>query len=214
MKRIRVAALAAAVLALAACSDSPSGAGRRDPVRDQALSDAIAGLNSPNFAKSGTAGVVEPTVIRFRSVEDPAFPADPAVCAAAPFGANVLLGASLWSEKSKGQSGEVTRDDFKRIGRATACVQITDPNFPPGLAQKFYAKFDLPEGSFTAVGACTLISNDVPTAGLVLGGCHLAITGAPASSAGGAVTSLSVFNPRRLPGFSTGSEWTLQSYPR
>jgi hypothetical protein len=213
VKRIRtLAPLAAAVLTLAACSDSPSGAGRA-PQRDQALADAISGLNAPAFARAGE-GTVEATVVRFRSVEDAEFPPDPAVCASAPFGVNVRLGASLWSESANGSRGQVVNESVRRIGSATACLRITDPTFPPGLPQQFYARFELPEGTFTAVGACTLISNNVPTAGLVLGGCHLGVTDGPPSSAGGAFTSLSVFNPRRLPGFATGSEWTMQLYPR
>jgi len=73
-------------------------------------------------------------------------------------------------------------------------------------------RFDLPEGPITARGGCTLVSNNVPTAGLVLAGCHLKVTQAPAWYSGGAIASLSVFNPRRLPGFLTGSDYTVQLY--
>ncbi len=149
---------------------------------------------------------------QFRSVEDPAFPPDPAICAAAPFRVNVKLGASLWSQRTRAFDGKVVEQQERIIGRATACVQLTNFSFPPGLQQNFYAVFDLPSGRYTATGTCTLISNDVPQAGLVLAGCNLKIVSAPAPVKGGAITSLSTFNPVHLPGFNTGSVWTVLAY--
>ncbi len=148
----------------------------------------------------------------FRSVEDPAFPPDAAICAQAPFRVNVQLGASLWSQGTRRFDGRVQGEHARRIGRATACVQLTNFLFPPGLQQNFYAVFDLPSGRYTAHGTCTLTSNNVPTAGLVLAGCALAIDAAPTGVKGGVITSLSTFNPAHLAGFSTGSLWTLQAY--
>ncbi|HEX8394564.1 MAG TPA: hypothetical protein VF665_19615, partial [Longimicrobium sp.] len=161
------AALAFLALA-AACSDAPAGMQR--PSADLAL--AGAGADQVQ-ASAETAG--EPAVLRFRSVEDADFPADRAVCTAAPFTPNVYLGASLWSEATAASGARVVNNRVRRIGRATACLRITDPTFPPGLPQQFFVRFDTPEGIFTANGACTLISNDVPERGLVLGGCHLRI---------------------------------------
>ena len=96
-----------------------------------------------------------------------------------------------------------------RIGKATACVQLTNFLFPPGLQQNFYAVFDLPSGRYTGLGTCTLSSNNVPQAGLVLAGCTLNVVSGPNGVLGGVITSASTFNPVRLPGFSTGSLWTL-----
>ncbi|MHB8872526.1 MAG: hypothetical protein ACYC8T_02460 [Myxococcaceae bacterium] len=152
-------------------------------------------------------------VYQFRSVEDPSTPPDPAVCAAAPFRVNVLLGASLWSTRSRSHDGKVVNDDAHRVGTATACVLLTSFLFPPGLQQQFYVQFDLASGRYTALGTCTLVSNDVPKTGLVLAGCALKVIGAPSGVAGGVATSTSVFNPFRLEGFSTGSYWMLQVYP-
>jgi hypothetical protein len=148
----------------------------------------------------------------FRSVEDPAFPPDAAICAQAPFRVNVQLGASLWSQRTRHVDGRVLGEHARRIGRATACVELTNFLFPPGLQQNFYAVFDLPSGRYTAHGTCTLTSNNVPQAGLVLAGCALAIDAAPTGVKGGVITSLSTFNPAHLAGFSTGSLWTLQAY--
>jgi hypothetical protein len=177
-----------------------------DPVAPHILPEdapAHAAAHSPAHGAS-------PIVVRFRSEEDPAFPPDPAVCAAAPFAVNVRLGASLWAEASNA-SGAV-KASTRRVGTATACVQITDPTFALGNPQRFYARFDLPEGRVTADGQCSAVSNDVPTPGLVLAGCFLRAVEYPDGYVGGAVTSLSIFNPANLPGFTTGSSWTVQLY--
>lgn len=149
---------------------------------------------------------------QFRSVEDPAFPADNALCAQAPFRVNVKLGASLWSEHVRAVDGRIMDDAVLRIGKATACLQLTNFLFPPGLSQNFYAVFDLPSGRYTGVGTCTLSSNNVPKAGLVLAGCTLNVVTGPDGVLGGMITSASVFNPARLTGFNTGSMWTLKAY--
>ncbi|MFT3838725.1 MAG: hypothetical protein QM723_17225 [Myxococcaceae bacterium] len=149
---------------------------------------------------------------RFQSIEDPAFPPDPNICAQAPFAVNVKLGASLWSDRTRRRDGKVVDEQVKQIGKATACVQLTNFLFPPGLQQNFYAQFDLPQGSYVVNGTCTLISNSVPQAGLVLAGCNLAIVSGPPDTLKGAFTSLSTFNPLKLSGFNTGSMWTVLEY--
>jgi hypothetical protein len=208
---MKLRSFAAAALVFAAACDAPAG-----PQRDAVFADAdgsLVGARSDVGASSPQTGG-EPVVLRFRSVEDPEFPADRAVCAAAGFQANVFLGASLWSEAATASSGRVVNNGVRRVGSATACIRITDPTFPAGLPQLFHARFETAEGTFTASGACTLISNDAPESGLVLGGCHLRVVDGPQEMRGGAITSLSVFNPRNLAGYATGSEWTVQFYPQ
>lgn len=151
-------------------------------------------------------------ILQFRSVEDPAVSPAPAVCAAAPFRVNVRLAASLWATRARASDGRLVEDDVRRIGTATACVRLTNFAFPAGLQQEFYVRFDLPEGSYTALGTCTLISNDVPKGGVVLAGCALRLVDYPSGVRGGMATSASVFNPFRLTGFATGSLWTLHAY--
>ena len=159
-----------------------------------------------------SAAAAQERVVLFRSTEDASTPPDPAVCARAPFTVNALLGASLWSVDTRARDGEVKNDDVRRIGRATACVQLTNFAFPPGLDQNFYVEFDLREGTVAAVGTCKLVSNDVPEAGLVLAGCSLKVVSGPPGTVGGLVTSNSVFNPFKLAGFNTGSYWTVLLY--
>ncbi|MCP3137314.1 hypothetical protein [Pyxidicoccus xibeiensis] len=160
-------------------------------------------------AAEASAGEV---VYQFRTEEDPSTPPDRAVCAAAPFVTNVFLGASVYVPLHSVRDGKVVYEGRRRVGTATACVRLTDPTFPPGQQVPFYARFNLPDGSFTASGTCTLVSNDVPEAGLVLAGCALRLVDVPRGFVGGTVSSTSVFNPQRLPGYATGSYYTLYAY--
>ncbi|GMU10904.1 hypothetical protein [Corallococcus caeni] len=143
-------------------------------------------------------------VYAFRSQEDAATPPDEAVCAAAPFAPTVKLGAGLYVPAGGG--------DYERVGSATACFRLTDRAFTPGTQVPFYARFLLPVGAFTAVGECTLMSNDQPQAGVVLAGGTLKLVEVPPGFAGGMLSNLSVFNPLKLPGFATGSYYTLYTF--
>jgi hypothetical protein len=160
------------------------------------------------------AGLAQARILQFRSAEDPASPPDPAVCAAAPFNVNVRIGGTLYSYETRASDGKVVQDHARAVGKATACVQLTNFAFPPGLTQNFLLQLTLRDGVYTALGTCTIVSNDVPRRGLVLAGCNLALIGFPEDVLGGAVTSVSTFNPFRLDGFATGSYWTAQIYDR
>ncbi len=146
-----------------------------------------------------------------RTQEDPST-FDPSACAGAPFTPNLVLGAEVYSIETRRRTGEVTDDTRRHVGVASACGQITDLAFPAGSLHPFMIRFSLEDGDYTAVGACQIVSNDVPTRGLVLTGCSLRITSAPAGVAGGSMVSSSVFNPARLAGFATGSYWTIHLY--
>jgi hypothetical protein len=160
------------------------------------------------------AALAQARIVQFRSAEDPASPPDPAVCAAAPFTANVRIGGTLYTYETRASDGRVVEDDARAIGKATACAQLTSFAFPPGLAQNFFLQLTLHDGVYRALGTCTIISNDVPQAGLVLAGCNLKLVAFPETVLGGAVTSVSTFNPFGLVGFATGSYWTAQIYDR
>jgi hypothetical protein len=161
-------------------------------------------------SSSALAGEV---MYQFRSEEDPKAVADPvAACKAAPFEANVQLPGSLFVPEPQPADGKVKPGGQKKAGTGLACVRITDRAFPEGSQADMYARFELPEGRFVAVGKCTVVSNAVPRAGLVLAGCALKLTEQPAAYAGGFATSASVFNPMKLPGFNTGSLWTLRVF--
>ncbi|MFP2959019.1 hypothetical protein ACLEPN_14545 [Myxococcus sp. 1LA] len=160
---------------------------------------------------SAEAGASE-VVMQFRTQEDPASPPDPAVCAAAPFDVNVKLGGSVYVPRHNPGDGKVVSTGDKRVGTATACIQMTDATFPAGQQLNVSMRYNLPEGGFTARGTCTVVSNDVPAAGLVLAGCAMRLVEVPKGFVGGTVSSTSVFNPRKLPGYATGSFYTLYAY--
>jgi len=148
---------------------------------------------------------------QFRTQEDPKAAADPTLCQAAPFPANVKL-PGIISVPEKSADGKVKPGGPKGVGKAQACALITDRTFPEGSQADMYASFDLPEGHFTAKGKCTAVSNAVPRPGVVLVGCALKLTEFPRAYAGGYATSASIFNPLGLPGYNTGSLWTLRLF--
>lgn len=155
------------------------------------------------------------TIIEFRSTEDPSVPPG-TVCENAPFYDPtylhyVLLRASLWSLQTRSNNGTVVNDTVQRIGIALACARIT--SLSPGARAPFYMEFNLDGLTLSGSGDCVVASNDIPSPGLILAGCTLTI---PADSGqgvlGGMATSNSVFNPFSLPGFQTGSFWTVHLY--
>ncbi|HEX8699861.1 MAG TPA: hypothetical protein VF815_13545 [Myxococcaceae bacterium] len=169
------------------------------------VSAAVLLLSSPALAGE--------VLYQFRSEEDPKAVADPiAACKVAPFEVNVRLPGSLFVPEQNPADGKVKAGGQKKVGTALACVRITDRTFPEGSQADMYARFEVPEGRFVAVGKCTVVSNAVPRAGIVLAGCALKLTEQPAAYAGGFVTSASVFNPLGQPGFNTGSLWTLRVF--
>ena len=184
----------AAVTLAVACSND----GSRPTAPDASLA----------LVESATPGV---RIYRFRTEEDPAVSGAASFCPSALPGTNVLLNASAWATQTRGSDGQVVNPDAQQVGTVVACAKLTNFAFPAGLQQEFAARFDLPEGSFTAIGTCTLISNDIPEPRLVLAGCALKVLPGP-GTAGGMATSASVFNPFRLAGYETGSYWTVQLY--
>jgi hypothetical protein len=158
-----------------------------------------------------SAGAAE-RVFQLRSLEDPTVSrADTeAFCLGAGFKVNAVLPARLWVHRARASDGKVVNDAAEAVGTAYACAGIT--SLAPNALANFYVRFNLANGSYTAAGQCTIISNTVPTAGLVLAGCHLRVTAAPSGVIGGSATSSSVFNPLGLTGFNTGSYWTLHVY--
>jgi hypothetical protein len=149
-----------------------------------------------------------------RTEDDTRFPADASFCGEALPGANVLLGAAAYAPRFRVQDGAQVNAGAQPVGRATACLKRTVEGFTPGVVQEVALQVSLgKEGPrYRAKGTCTWLSTTVPVQGLMLVSCGLILTEGPPGLLGGAVTSLSVFNPQRLPGFITGSHWTLHAY--
>jgi hypothetical protein len=165
---------------------------------------AAAGLVLPAGAEA------KQKVVQLKTLEDPTTQPDAAVCAAAPFKANLKLGARVYAYELS--HGRVIMKSARPVGTATACAQITSFAFPAGIQQKFYLQLNLKDGAYVAIGTCTIISNNVPQGGVIAAGCNLALVSAPAGVLGGSAVSNSVFNPFKLAGFNTGSYWTLNLY--
>jgi len=172
---------------------------------------AVLLVAGPAAAQGGPpAGEPGQSTLVFRSLEDPNVSSHPNAC---PFpGANLFLGATLSSMQTDAGDSRVVDEAVHQIGTAAACGVITTAPLVP-----FYIEFTLNHGhdksnTYVAVGACQVVSNDVPRPGIALAGCALRVTQGPAGFLGGIATSMSIFNPLRLQGAGTGSFWTLRVY--
>ena len=169
---------------------------------------------APASAAQGPAGEPGQKTFIFRSLEDPAVPSRPVDC---PFpGANLLLGATIWSMDTRAVDSRVVNEAVQQFGVASACGLITAA-LVPGTVVPFYLEFTIEQGpdrgdSYAALGTCQVITNNVPRPGIILAGCALRVVTGPAGTVGGAATSMSIFNPLRLEGAGTGSFWTVRVY--
>lgn len=152
-----------------------------------------------------------------KTYEDARYPADMTVCQASGYDPlNIVLGASVWSLQTNAARGEVMNEGIRFLGRVTACgsapslQQVPPPTFADD--QYFLMKFDLEDGTYLFKGECDLASWWVPVPGVLLVGCTLRLVEKPAGVLGGIATSSSVFTPRTLQDFATGSVWTLHLY--
>jgi hypothetical protein len=151
-------------------------------------------------------------VYLFRTQEHPSVTPD------CPAGDTVLLGALLYTPRTRASDGLVMKDAGQPVGTAIGCGKLlTYTPFDPKVQSPFSMRFDFGEGTVTAQGTCTITSLTFPIpnvpAPLLLVGCALKVN--PDASLGivnGVATSASVFTPRPLPGYGTGSFWTLQVY--
>jgi len=80
-----------------------------------------------------------------------------------------------------------------------------------GARAPLIGEFQIGKKRVIGEGECVLASNNVPTPGLVLAGCTLALGPTPGVR-GGVATSNTVFNPLGVPGFDTGSMWTVRLF--
>ena len=162
------------------------------------------------------AHATEEKIIQFRSLDDPAIIVDPVICQNAPFydpdnPPNTLIGASLWSSLSRAYDGVVVNEEVRYVGETYACALITD--LSPGARAPFYMEFYVAGLRLSGAGDCTCTSNHIPVGGLFLVGCALSIPPDPSQELlGGVATSSSVFNPLSIPGYQTGSFWTVHLY--
>jgi hypothetical protein len=148
----------------------------------------------------------------FRTLEDPSVYAD------CPAGDTVRLGALLYAPRTRASDGLVMKETGAPIGTAIGCGKLlTYTPFDTEVQSPFAMRFDLDDGTYTAKGTCTITSLTFPIPGvpapLMVVGCSLRVdTDASQGVVNGIATSSSVFTPRPLPGYGTGSFWTLHLY--
>src|SRR6266511_3641450 len=177
------------------CRNARCGAPREsaDPAPERALTSLISYCSNPGKEtdmKPRLHAFALAALAVFRSLENPGVSSQPKAC---PFpGANLFLGATLWSMETRAGDSRVINEAAQQIGTAAACGLITTA-LTPGTLVPFYVEFTLDQGpdkgdTFVAVGACQAITNDVPMPGVVLAGCALRVTQGPEGFLGGAAT--------------------------
>lgn len=172
-------------------------------------------LAATGLCVTAIAQEMEKTVILFRSMDDPDIPPDPAICdvSNAGFQPNVFLGASLWASTINVNNGVIVKEKVKRIGTATACALLTDPTFNPfDVEAPFYFEGTVGDLYIAAAGECEVTNNALPEGGPVFVGCYLDVI-PQRSTPGikwGQAASNSTFAPIPVPGFETGSFWSIQ----
>jgi hypothetical protein len=136
----------------------------------------------------------------------------PAVCAP---GENIVLGAFVYAPRTRAHDGLVIREGTRPIGTAVGCGTMT--SITKGSKAPFRISFDLGRRTVYAAGECTVSDLFAPLAvppyPVLLVGCSLAVE--PGSDEGllhGIAGSASVFIPYAIPGYDTGSYWTLHLY--
>jgi hypothetical protein len=143
-----------------------------------------------------------------QSVEDPNVTPDLSVCDLASFTPNAVLAASLYAVQTRASDARLVNRS-RRVGFGTACIRITSLNV--GATAQMFSEFNIGNRQVLGEGVCVVGENSVPAAGLILAGCTIALDPA-AGVAGGIATSNTVFNPFDLPGYRTGSIWTVQLF--
>jgi hypothetical protein len=157
---------------------------------------------------------IDETVLQFRSEDDASVAPDPAVCLAAPFTPNLPpVEASFVSQRTRARDGVVMNRGARRVGTGTACLRINDFFFTPfGTPADLFGEITIDDLTVRVLGTCTVTSNNVPIFPVILATCAMKVVDFPAGFLGGSASSNSVFNPAQIPGFSTGSYWTLRLY--
>jgi len=163
----------------------------------------------------------------FRSMDDPDIPVDMDVCdrgqgiLSVPFW-NGFFGASTWALNTRAKDGTVVNEKVRQVGTGTACMLITDPDLAPFAAEfPFYFEGETPDAYIAAAGECKVTQNawgslSAPPAdpeGPVFLACYMDVI-PELSTEGikwGQASSNSTLVPGgEIPGFETGSFWTIQ----
>lgn len=124
-------------------------------------------------------------------------------------GQNIVLGAYVYAPKVRGVDGKVVREGTEPVGTVVGCGTMA--SIALGATAPFTMDFDLADGrKIFAAGTCQVTQQIVTSASpypVLMVGCTLAVEGN--ADLAGIATSASIFNPFKVPGYETGSYWTL-----
>jgi hypothetical protein len=146
-----------------------------------------------------------------RTVEDPSVaPVPNSDC---PGGAGLILKPRgfAWSIATRAKDGMVVKQRIQRVGVVSTCTRVTFP-LVEGDTAPMHAQIELGGDEYVGDGACRVTSNGVPQGGVVLAGCALRLHDGPDGFVGGIAASASILTLGPVPGFETGSFWTLRVY--
>jgi hypothetical protein len=145
-----------------------------------------------------------------RTLEDPSI--DPIPAADCPGGPGTLFNANgyAYSIATRASDGMVVQEHPKRVGVIRTCARVT--SIAEGATAPVNARIELGGDTYTASGVGRATSIGVPQGGVVLIGNALRLNTGPDGFVGGIATSASVVLLGPVPGFHTGSFWTLRVY--
>jgi hypothetical protein len=146
----------------------------------------------------------------FRTLQDPSIdPIPPDRC---PGGPGTLFNANgyAYSIATRASDGMVVQEHPKRVGVVRSCTRIT--SIAEGATAPGYVEIQIGGDTYTGSGVVRTTSVDVPKAGVVLAGSAVRLQTGPDGFVGGIATSASVVLLGPVPGFHTGSFWTLRVY--
>ena len=117
-----------------------------------------------------------------------------------------------WSLATRASDGMVVGEQIHPVGSVSTCARLPFPIVEGDTAPTF-ARIELGGDTYTASGRCRATSNGAPLpTGVVLAGCALRLKTGPPAFVGGIATSASVLTLGTVPGFQTGSFWTVRVY--
>jgi hypothetical protein len=178
----------------------------------RALSLVVKGLAGAFAVGLTLAADAEERVYVLRTQEDSSVVPD------CPTDDTVKLGALVFAPRTRSRDGLATDVVAPPIGTAAGCGRLlTYTPFDTQVRNPFALKLELEDGIIMARGDCTITSVNFPVpdlpAPLLLLGCTLAVDKDPSAGIlNGSATSTSVFTPMALPGYRTGSFWTVLLY--
>jgi hypothetical protein len=147
-----------------------------------------------------------------RTVEDPSLP--PVPDSDCPSGPGIIIKPRgfAWSLATRASDGKVVKEQIQPVGSVSTCARLTFP-IAEGDTAPTFARIELGGDTYTASGRCRATSNGDPLpTNVVLAGCALRLQTGPPGFVGGIVTSASVVLLGQVPGFQTGSFWTVRAY--